>query len=43
LAPSFNKDSFAFVAPKDAAKITLADLTVERTAAKGANGGQDKE
>jgi hypothetical protein len=38
LAPSFNKDSFAFVAPKDAQKIKLADLTAGRTAAKG---GQD--
>jgi len=43
LAPSFNQESFAFAAPKDAAKITIADLTAERTAAKGANGGQDKE
>ncbi len=35
LAPSFSKDSFAFVAPKDAQKITLADLTNDKTAAKG--------
>jgi hypothetical protein len=38
LAPSFNKESFAFVAPQDAVKITLADLTANKTAAKG---GQD--
>jgi hypothetical protein len=36
LAPSFNSESFAFVAPKDAAKITLADLTAPATTAKGA-------
>jgi hypothetical protein len=38
LAPSFSDESFAFVAPKDAQKITLADLTAAKTAAKG---GQD--
>lgn len=38
LAPSFNNESFAFVPPKDAQKITLADLTAAKTAAKG---GQD--
>jgi hypothetical protein len=35
LAPSFNAESFAFVAPKDAQKITLADLTAAKTTAKG--------
>lgn len=38
LAPSFDKESFAFVAPEGAQKITLADLTANNTAAKG---GQD--
>jgi hypothetical protein len=36
LAPSFNKETFVFVAPENGQKIPLVDLTAPKTTAKGA-------